>query len=57
MRGGDAKHRRPARMRAAADPHWSARAQPARVQREAPYYAKRRTPNPSESEAFARTDP
>ena len=37
MRGGDAQHRRAARKRTAADRPWSARAEPARVPREAAY--------------------
>ena len=49
MRRGDAQPRRAARLTTTANPNpWSARARPARVQREAPY------PTPSESAAFAR---
>ena len=48
MRGGDAKHRRAARLTTFADQPWSARASLARVPREAQY------PEPSESAAFAR---
>ena len=49
MRRGDAKPRRAARLTTIANRHsWSARAEPARVQREAPY------PEPGESAAFAR---
>jgi hypothetical protein len=35
MRGGDAKHRRAAQLTTTADHPWSARAEPARVLREA----------------------
>jgi hypothetical protein len=48
MRGGDAKHRRAARLTTTADHPWSARAEPARVPREAQFRY------PSESGAFAR---
>jgi hypothetical protein len=48
MRRGDAQHRRGARLTTTAGDIWSARAEPARVLREALY------PTPSESEAFAR---
>jgi hypothetical protein len=37
MRGGDAQHRRAARLTTNTDHPWSARAEPARVPREAPY--------------------
>jgi len=40
MRGGDAKHRRAARLTITADLPWSARAESARVQREAPYQTR-----------------
>jgi hypothetical protein len=48
MRRGDAQQRRAARLTTTADHPWSARAEPARVWREAP------SPHPRESEAFAR---
>ena len=48
MRCGDAKPRRAARLTTTADHPWSARAEPARVPREA------QLPPPGESEAFAR---
>jgi hypothetical protein len=37
MRRGDAQHRRAARLTTTADHPWSARAEPARVSREAAY--------------------
>jgi hypothetical protein len=37
MRRGDAQHRRAARLTKTADQPWSARAEPARVPREAPF--------------------